>query len=304
MGAKEFWELLKEAGSGWWRDNAPRLGAALAYYTIFSLAPVLLITVAVCGLVFGRVAAEGQLLGELRDLVGEQGAEALQSMLAGASQPSAGIVATVTGVVILLIGATTLFGELQDSLNLVWEMKPPGGGLMTMVKARFLSFSMVMGTAFLLLVSLVVSAGLAALSKQMGQTGSEGVGRLLHFLASIVVVTLLFAMIYKFLPDARIAWRDVWLGSAVTALLFTIGKSLIGFYLGHSAMASTFGAAGSLAVLLFWFYYSAQIFLFGAELTKAYANRYGSGIVPSAGATHVAPPSPIPTPRSPERVSV
>jgi len=304
MGAKEFWELLKEAGAGWWRDNAPRLGAALAYYTIFSLAPVLLITVAVCGLIFGRAAAEGQLLGELRDLVGEEGAATLQSMLAGASQPSAGIVATVTGIVMLLIGATTLFSELQDSLNLVWEMKPPGGGVMTMVKARFLSFSMVMGTAFLLLVSLVVSAGLAAFGKQLGQSETEGVGRVLHFLASLLVVTLLFAMIYKFLPDAKIAWKDVWLGAAVTALLFTIGKTLIGFYLGHSAMASTFGAAGSLAVLLFWFYYSAQIFLFGAELTKAYANRYGSGIVPSAGATHVNAASPDSKPRTPERVAV
>ncbi len=239
----------------------PGLEAALAYYTIFSLAPVLLITVAVCGLIFGRAAAEGRLLGELRDLVGEEGAAAVQTMLANASQPSAGIVATVTGIVMLLIGATTLFSELQDDLNLVWEMKPPSGGLMTMVKARFLSFSMVMGTAFLLLVSLVVSAGLAAFGKHWGQGAPEGVGRLLHFLASFLVVTLLFAMIYKFLPDARIAWSDVWLGAAVTALLFSIGKSLIGLYLGHSAMASTFGAAGSLAVLLFWFYYSAQIFL-------------------------------------------
>jgi membrane protein len=304
MGAKAFWELLKEAGSGWWRDNAPRLGAALAYYTIFSLAPVLLITVAVCGLIYGRAAAEGQLLGELRDLVGEDGAVAIQTMLANASQPSSGIVATVTGLVMLLVGATSLFSELQDSLNLVWEMKPPGGGVMTMVKARFLSFSMVMGTAFLLLVSLVVSAGLAAFGKHLGQGESEGIGRILHFLASFLVVTLLFAMIYKFLPDAIIAWRDVWLGSAVTALLFSIGKSLIGLYLGHSAMASTFGAAGSLAVLLFWFYYSSQIFLFGAELTKAYANRYGSGIVPSAGATRVDVSSPAPTPRTPERVSV
>ncbi len=304
MGAKAFWELLMEAGSGWWRDNAPRLGAALAYYTIFSLAPVLLITVAVCGLIFGRAAAEGQLLGELRDLVGEQGGGALQTMLASASQPSTGIMATVTGVVILLVGATSLFSELQDSLNLVWEVKPPSSGLLTMIKARFLSFSMVMGTAFLLLVSLVVSAGLAAFGKLWGDGSPEMVGRLLHFLASFLIVTLLFAMIYKFLPDARIAWRDVWLGSAVTSLLFSIGKVLIGLYLGHSAMASTFGAAGSLAVLLFWFYYSAQIFLFGAELTKAYANRYGSGIIPSAGATRVDTSNPADVSRTPERVSV
>jgi membrane protein len=163
---------------------------------------------------------------------------------------------------------------------------------------------MVMGTAFLLLVSLVVSAGLSAFGKHFGQSDSEGMGRILHFLASLLVVTLLFAMIYKFLPDAKITWRDVWLGSAVTALLFTIGKSLIGLYLGHSAMASSFGAAGSLAVLLFWFYYSAQIFLFGAELTKAYANRYGSGIVPEAGATHINAPCPDSSPRTPERVAV
>lgn len=283
-----WWELLKASGNSWMEDKAPRLGAALAYYAVFSIAPLLLIAIAVAGLVFGRDAAQGYLLGQIRDLVGEQGGESLQTMVANAAQPAAGALATVAGVVMLLFGAAGLFGELQDALNTVWGVEPkPGRGVWGFLQDRFLSFSMVLGCAFLLLISLVVSAVLQALGGLFGNWQASVVGEAVNFVVSFAVITGLFAMIFRFLPDARIAWKDVWLGAALTALLFTIGKWLIGLYLGHSSVGSTYGAAGSLAVLLIWMYYSAQIFLFGAELTKVYANRFGSWVVPAPNAVPV-----------------
>jgi membrane protein len=285
MKAKDYWVLLRTAGSEWVVDKAPRMGAALAYFTIFSMAPLLVITVAVAGLVFGPQAAQGQIVGQLQGLVGDEGALVIQDMLKNASQRASGIAATVLGVVALLLGAMGIFGELQDSLNTIWEVQPKSGrGIWGIIQDRLLSFAMVLGTAFLLLVSLVISAGLAAVGSVLGAWGVSIAGQIVTLVASFVVITLIFAMIFRFLPDAHIAWGDVWLGAAITALLFAIGKFLIGLYLGHSAIGSTYGAAGSLAVLLVWLYYSAQIFLFGAELTQVYANHYGSKITPAKNA--------------------
>jgi membrane protein len=288
MNPQEYWALLKQTGSEWLEDKAPRLGAALAYYTIFSLAPLLVIIIAVAGFVFGREAAQGYLLGQIEGLVGEQGGQAIQAMVASASQSGSGVVGSVLGIAMLLFGAAGLFGQLQDALNTIWEVQPkPGRGVLGFLQDRFLSFSMVLGSAFLLLVSLVVSAALAALGSLFGDWQTSVVGQILNQFLSLAVVTLLFAMIYRFLPDAKIAWKDVWLGAVITAVLFTLGKVLIGLYLGHTSTASAYGAAGSLAVLLIWLYYSAQIFLFGAEFTKVYANRYGSRIVPAENAMPV-----------------
>jgi len=278
---RDLWGMLKEAGSAFIEDKAPRLGAALAYYTIFSLAPLLVIVLAVAGFLFGKEAASGQVKGEVESLVGEDGGKAVEQMVASADQPQTGTLATVVGVVMILFGAAGLFGQLQDALNTIWGVQPkPGRGVMGVIRDRFLSFTMVLGTAFLLLVSLVVSAALSAVGSYLGAWGASGLGHALEVVVSFVVIMALFGMIYRFLPDAKIAWKDVWFGAAVTAGLFTVGKVLIGLYLGKTGTASAYGAAGSLAVLLIWLYYSSQIFLFGAELTKAYANLFGSRIVP------------------------
>ncbi|HEX8204367.1 MAG TPA: YihY/virulence factor BrkB family protein [Isosphaeraceae bacterium] len=289
MNPKAIWGLLRTSASEWVEDKAPRLGAALAYYTIFSLAPLLLIAIAVAGLFLGgRQGAQEQIIKQIRTMIGTQGAEAIQGMIQSASKPEAGYTATGIGIVLLLVGATGLFGQLQDAMNTVWEVQPkPGRGIWGFIKDRFLSFSMVMGTVFLLLVSLVVSAGLAAVASLLGSFATGTIGQVVNFIVSFAVITGLFAMIFRFLPDAKVAWRDVWLGSALTALLFAIGKTAIGLYLGHSSVASAYGAAGSLVVLLIWAYYSSQIFLFGAEIVKTYANEYGSRIVPDEDAQPV-----------------
>jgi len=287
---KEVWELFKAAGVHWLDHKAPRLGAALAYYTAFSLAPLLVIVIAIAGLVFGRDAAMGQISEQMNGLIGEDGAKAVETMVASASHPASGIIATVVGVVMLLIGALGLFAQLQDALNTVWEVqpKPDRGVVRSFIQDRLLSLTMVFGTAFLLLVSLVVSAALAALTKLVGNQPATTLGQVINTGISLVVITLLFAMIYRFLPDARIAWGHVWFGAVFTTLLFTVGKILIGLYLGQAGTESTFGAAGSLAALLIWLYYSAQIFLFGAELTKAHADRASSRIIPKENAMIVS----------------
>jgi membrane protein len=287
---KDLWSLLKTAAGDWLDDKAPRLGAALAYYTVFSLAPLLLIAVAVAGFVFGEQAARHQIAQEIQGLVGEEGGRAVQSMLEHAGKPGQGIAASVLGVVLLLVGAAGVFGELQDALNTIWGVQPkPGRGVWEFVRDRFLSFAMVLVIGFLLLMSLVLSAALSALAHLFSRWEFACVSIGLNEVVSLVVITLLFATIFRFLPDAKIGWRDVWLGAAVTAVLFEAGKFLIGLYLGRSGVASAYGAAGSLAVLLIWLYYSAQIFLFGAELTKVYTNRYGSRIVPADNAEPVSP---------------
>ena len=267
-------QILIEAGSQWNADKAPRLGAALAYYTIFSIAPLLVIAIGVSGLIFGREAAQGLVSSQISHLVGEQGGEAIQTMVASASKPGVGVFGSIAGIAMLLLGAAGLFGQLQDALNTIWEVRPKEGrGVWGIIRDRFLSLSMVLGVAFLLLVSLLASSALAAVGGLLGDLQTAGIGMALMTALDLVVITVLFALIYRYLPDARIAWRDVWFGAGATAVLFTVGKALIGLYLGRAAVGSSYGAAGSLAVLLVWLYYAAQIFLFGAELTKAYANQ-------------------------------
>jgi membrane protein len=285
-----LWRLLKQTAAEWSEDKVPRLGAALAYYTIFSIVPLLIIIIAMIGLFFGQEAAESHILNQLAGLVGQQSAEAIRDMLQRADQPSSGVVATVIAMVTLLLGASGLFGQLQDALNTIWGVEPkPGRGIWGLIQDRFLSFMAVLGTGFLLLVSLVLSAALSALGKWFGGIlpVPEAVLQTLNLLVSFGVITLLFAMMFKLLPDARIAWRDVWVGAGITALLFTLGKFLIGLYLGKSDVGSAYGSAGSLVIVLVWVYYSAQILLFGAEFTQVYANAGGVAIVPTEQAVAV-----------------
>jgi membrane protein len=285
-----FWGLLKATYEEWSEDKVPRLGAALAYYSVLSIAPLLLIAIAVAGLFFGEAAARGHVVEQIQGLAGRQGAEAVQQMLIHVNRPRAGVIATIVGIATLLFGATGVFGALQDAMNTIWEVQPRSGrGLLGVLKDRSLSFAMVLGTGFLLLVSLILSAVLAAVF-QFAHHLVPGLSPLVQVadtLLSFVIITLLFAMIFKLLPDVEIAWQDVWVGAALTTILFLIGKALIGLYLGRSSFGSAYGAAGSLVVLVVWIYYSAQILFFGAEFTQVYANRYGSRIRPSAGAEPV-----------------
>jgi len=278
---KVVWNLLRDTASEWSRDQAPRLGAALAYYATFSLAPLLIIAVSISGLVFGREAATGQIVGQIQGLVGRDTAVTIQAMIEKSNEPATSIIASLIGLVALLFGASGVFGELQQSLNAIWDVEPkPKRGIWATVKDKVFSFSMVLGTGFLLLVSLVISAALAAISNFVTgiMPGWDILTQIVNFIISLGVITILFALIFKYVPDAKIAWFDVWIGAAVTALLFTIGKALIGFYIGYSSLSSTYGAAASLAVILLWVYYSAQILFFGAEFTQVYANTYGSRI--------------------------
>jgi membrane protein len=269
---------MKNAAKWWWNDNIPHLGAAISYYTVFALAPILVVAIAIAGFAFGADAVRGEIVGQIEGLVGHSGAVAVQSMLEGASNHSSGIVATIVGLVTLFLGATGLFLELQTALNAIWRVKPKAdAGFRDLVLQRVISFGLVIGVSFLLLVSLVVSAALAALDKYLGSRfpAYVVVGQALNVALSLAVVTLLFAMIYKTLPDVKLAWRDVWAGAVVTAGLFTIGKFLIGLYLGQSATSSTYGAAASVVVLLLWVNYSSQIVLLGAEFTRAWVESRG-----------------------------
>ena len=282
------WGLLKQTGKEWSEDKVPRLGAALAYYTVFAIAPLLIIAIAIAGLVFTKSNVQDQVIAQLRTLISDDAARAIQEMLENAGQPKAGILATIIGVVTLLFGASGVFGQLKDAMNTIWGVQPkPGRGIMGIIKDRFLSFTMVLGIGFLLLVSLMVSAGLAAFQKFAFGDDAGILLQILNFVISFGVITLLFAVIYKVLPDVKIAWRDVWIGAAVTALLFTVGKFAIGAYLGRASTISTFGAFGSIVVILLWVYYSAQILFFGAEFTQVYANQYGSRVVPDEDAVPV-----------------
>lgn len=280
MNASQALTLLKKTATSWVDDRAPSMGAALSYYTVFSIAPLLLIVIAVAGLVFGTEAAQGAIVGQLEGLLGERGATVVQELLSSVSEPRKGILSTLIGFLLLLVGATTVFAELQEDLNRIWEApernKP--SGLWGWVRARLLSFGMILGIGFLMLVSLVASAAISALGGWWGPLfgGWEALAQAVNFALSFAFVTAMFALIYRFMPDVHIQWRDVWIGAASTALLFTIGKYLIGLYIGKSSIASGFGAAGSLAVLLVWVYYSAQIFLLGAEFTWVYAHEHGS----------------------------
>ncbi len=287
---KFAWGFIKEAFEDWSEDRAARLAAALAYYTIFSLAPLLIIAIAIAGLAFGRDATQGQILNQISGLIGPEGAKGVETLIENASKPSSGVIATAFGIIVLLVGSSGFFGQLQDGLNTIWEVKPrPGRGLLGILKDRFLSFTMVLGVGFLLLVSLVISAGLVVVGEFLGgfMPGAVLVGHILNLILSLIVITLLFGMIFKILPDVKISWRDVWIGAAVTAFLFIVGKLLLGLYLAQANIASAYGAAGSLVVILVWVYYSAMILFFGAEVTQVYANRYGSRIVPDRNAVPV-----------------
>jgi membrane protein len=285
-------KLLRMTFAKWQADKASRLAAALAYYTAFSLAPILVIVIAILSLAFGEEAAQTEIVAQFRDLVGEDGAAIVKVMMQDTQQPGSGLAATISSLVFLIFGATGMFAQLQDALNTIWQVKPkPGRGLLNFVRDRVLSFAMVLGIGFLLLVALIFSAGLAVISEFLNK-GSEGliqIGQFLDLVISFGVITILFAMIYKVLPDVLIKWSDVWVGAIMTSVLFAAGKALIGLYLGHSSFSSTYGAAGSLAVLLLWVYYSAQILFFGAELTQVYAQKYGSKIRPAKYAISVDP---------------
>ncbi len=287
MNLKVFLELLKQTFAEYNEDKVSRLAAALAYYTVFSIAPLLIIAIAIAGLVFGQEAAQGQIVGQIQGLVGRDGAEIIETAIKNASQPKSGIIATVINIGVLLFGASGVFTQLQDALNTVWEVAPkPERGLFNLVVQRFLSFAMVLVIAFLLLTSLVLSAALAALSSYGSALlpGFDVLWQVLNLVVSFGVITVLFALIYKFLPDAKIAWGDVWIGAAITSLLFAIGKFALGVYLGNASFGSTYGAAGSLVIILAWVFYSAQILFIGAEFTQVYASRFGSRIVPTQNA--------------------
>ncbi|HEX3556337.1 MAG TPA: YihY/virulence factor BrkB family protein [Thermoanaerobaculia bacterium] len=290
MNPKSGFGLIKDSFKEWQDDDSLQLGAALSYYAIFSLAPMLLIVIAVAGLIYGRDAVQGQLVGELGGLVGPQGGQAIQSMIASAGKHGSGVLATVVGVVTILFGATGVFVQLQDSLNKIWDVEAkPGLGLRSFIMTRVVSFGMILGIGFLLLISLVVSAAVSAVGAWATGLlpGAKILIEVLTFLVSFGVVTLLFAMLFKFLPDVKLVWRDVWIGAVATALLFTVGKFLIGLYLGRASVISSYGAAGSVVVLLLWIYYSSQILFFGAEFTKVYASRHGSHVTPEEHAVPV-----------------
>ena len=264
-----------------------RLSAALAYYAIFSLAPLIIITISIVGLVYGENAARGQIAEQIKALAGEQAGNAIQGMVKGAAHKSTSFIAAITGIVVLLFGASGVFGELKGALNTIWGVvAKPGLSIFSLIWDRFLSFGMVLGVGFVLLVSLAVSAAISALSRFMSQlfVTPPFIWKIADFAISFAVVTVLFAMIFKVLPSVRIRWRDVWIGALGTAFLFSVGKTVIGLYLGASSVASVYGAAGSAIIILLWVYYSACILFFGAEFTKVYARRSGAAVVPTPDA--------------------
>lgn len=277
---KNAFQLFKEAALAWNEDSAPSMGAAIAYYTIFSLAPLLIISTAIAGFFFGVEAAQGHIFDQARGMIGEEAALALQGLVESASKPTEGFIATVVGLVFMLVGATGVFAELQGAMDRIWEVPEAKqqSGIWYFIRRRLLTFGMVLGVAFLLLVSLVVSAMISALetlwNPYVGVTGI--VLQILNFAVSFVILSGFFALIFKMLPRVAVAWRDVIIGAAITALLFNIGKLLIGLYIGQSGVVSGFGAAGSLVAILIWVYYSAQVFLLGAEFTWVYSRHYGS----------------------------
>ena len=283
--------LLQAAAKEWNRDKCPQLGAALAYYTVFSLAPLVLVLLGVFGLIYGsNEQARQKILDQLRYLMDPSGVKVFQDIANSAAEPKAGILATAIGILIALFGASGIFGQLQDALNTIWAVKPkPRQGIWGFIRARFLSFAMVGGVCFLLLVSLTVENLLRGLHSYLQSIvpGGHYVGLAIFYVFDLAIIVLVFAMLFRYLPDAKIAWRDVWTGAALTAILFVICKFLLGLYLGSGAAGSAYGAASSLITLLLWIFYSAQILLFGAEFTKVYANTYGSDIEPEEHAVKV-----------------
>ena len=302
-----FWTLAKESVLAWIDDYAPSMGAALAFYTLFSVGPLLIIVISVAGLVFGEAAAQGEVVAQLRQLLGEEGAVAVQGLLKSVSEPFHGMIAAIVSIATLLLGATTVLAELQSALDRIWKspaLKQPTS-VWSLVSIRLWAFGMILGFGFLLLVSLVVSAALAAVGKWWAGWfgGWQSFLQVTNFAVSFGLITTAFAMMYKFLPRVSVAWGDVWIGAAWTALLFTIGKFFIGMYLGRSAVASAFGAAGSLVILLLWVYYSAQIFLLGAEFTRLSARRGARGPQQNEPGASPASAAPITMTKCPSRHS-
>lgn len=291
-----YWEVLKLAYAEWTEDEATRLGAALAFYTALSIAPLLVILIAVIGFFFGDEAARGEIADEIRALVGAQTARTVENAIEHARQPASGTIATVLSIITLIVGASGVVAELKASLNRIWDVRVVNaGGIWRIAKERLFSFAMILGVGFVLLVSLALSAALSGLGKFMGAflPVPEPLLHGANMVLSFAVVTTLFALIYKYLPDAEVSWRDVWKGALFTAVLFVIGKFVLGLYLGKAGVGSAYGAAGSLIVLLVWVYYSAQIFFFGAEVTQVYANMYGSRIRPAEGAELIEHPGQV-----------
>jgi membrane protein len=291
-------DLLIKCWSEFNEDQAPRLGAALAYYTVLSLAPLLIVLIAIAGLVFGKEAATGQLFSQIQGMVGKEGAEAIEQMIAGASKPASGIVASIIGFLTLLFGASSVAGELKAALNIIWDRPPDSGeGVVGMVAQRSKALGVVLGGGFLLLVSLTVSSLVAAAGAFF--TGilpiPEFVMHAVLFVVSLFVIAGVFAVLFKYLPDVNVQWHDVFIGALFTSFLFTIGKFAIGMYLGKASFGSTYGAAGSLVIVLVWVYYSAQIFFFGAEFTQVYAEQYGSDPTKKRDKATKATPAPVTT---------
>src|SRR6202158_2137349 len=276
---KAIFQLLRRTYSEYSKDKVPRMGAALAYYTIFSLAPLLVIAIAIAGFVFGAEAVQGQIMGQIQGLIGPESARAVQTMIQSAHKPAHGVIATIVGLAVLLLGASGVFTEMQDALNTIWKVDPASkAGVWNLVRSRFLSFGMVLGIGFLLLVSLLLSAALSAAAGYISGFISvpPAVLHAVDFLFSLFFIAVLMALIFKLLPDVKIAWSDVWVGAMLTSLLFTTGKFLIGFYIGKSVTMSAYGAAGSVVIILAWIYYSAQLLYFGAEFTHVYSKERGS----------------------------
>lgn len=291
-----LWKILRQSYQEWNSDKASRLAAALSYYTAVAIAPLLVLMVMLIGWFYGENSAQGQVVGQLRALVGPQGAEVAEAVIESADRPDLAGIAGILSLITLLWGASNVFVELQDSLNTIWgvELKQRSRGIRAVIRERFLSFGMVLVIGFLLLVSLILSAILSALGGVFTvlMPNMEALWQGANLVISFGITTLLFALIYKVLPDAKFAWKDVWMGATVTALLFTVGKWLLGLYLGNQTTSSAYGAAGSLVVLLIWIYYSAQIFFFGAEFTQVYARREGDGVIPDEKAQPIRTPQP------------
>lgn len=285
----EAWQLIRQTAADWVEDNAAQLGAALAFFSVLSLAPLLIIVIAIAGAVFGAEAARGEIVSQIDGMVGHDGAQVIQDILAHAGKPAEGALATALGIVTLLFGAAGVFGQLQTALNIIWEVRPSPRWVRGFFIARLLSFAMVLGTGFLLLALLALGALLRAVMEFTNDRlpGSDFVWIAANSIASFGLITLLFALVFKLIPDAKVHWKDVWPGATLTAILFTVGKFLLGLYLSSSGLGSAYGAAGSLVVLVAWVYYSALVLFFGAEFTHVYAQRYGAQIVPVEGAVHV-----------------
>lgn len=293
MARTSIWAFLKTTINEWVEAEPFQLAAALSYYTLFSLAPLLLIAIGVAGFAFGREAAQNQIVETLNGMIGQESAKTVQEIIqASNEQPKTGMISTITGFVALLFGAGGVVGQLQTSLNRIWKVAPkPGQGMWGFIRQRFFSFAMVLGIGFLLLVSLIVSALLSSFTGMLTSILGDAtfIAHVLDILVTFGFIIFLFALIYKFVPDVEIMWKDVWIGAAITSILFTVGKYLIGLYIGTSGVSSTFGAAGSLITILVWVYYSSLVFFLGAEFTKVYAAEYGSGVVPAKNAQAMDP---------------